>query len=69
MTRLISIRKAQLLGCIISLIGIGLCGFATAHWHIIALFGVVAGKHFELICSFSDFNQLTTVQLNGMLTG
>ena len=41
--KLISIRKLQLLGCITSILGIGLCGFATEPWHVILLFGVIAG--------------------------
>ena len=43
-TRIVSIRKVQLLGCIIALLGIGLCGIATEQWHVVVLFGVVAGK-------------------------
>ena len=44
LTRKVSLRMTQFIGCIVSLIGIGLCGFATENWHVIILFGIVAGE-------------------------
>ena len=43
MTRIFAIRKVQFVGLMISIAGIGLCGFATELWHVVLLYGIVAG--------------------------
>lgn len=43
LTRMISIRRIQLLGALLAIAGLGLCGFATKPWHVVLLFGVVNG--------------------------
>ena len=44
LTKKLALRKVQLLGCIISLLGIGCAGFSTRHWHVVISFGIVAGR-------------------------
>ena len=43
MTRIFAIRKVQFVGLMISIAGIGLCGFATELCHVVLLYGIVAG--------------------------
>lgn len=43
LTRKISTRKTQFIGFVVSVIGVGACGFATEHWHVMLLFGLTAG--------------------------
>lgn len=43
LTRMISLRKVQLIGAILSLLGMGLCSVAGELWHVILCFGVLAG--------------------------
>lgn len=44
MTRMIAIRKIQLAGAVLSVLGVGLCYLATQLWNVVLLFGIVAGK-------------------------
>ena len=52
LTRLMSIRKVQFLGMLLSILGVGLCTFATELYHVILLFGIVAGRHSLLQTKF-----------------
>ena len=48
LTRLIAIRKVQLIGTVGSSLGIGLCYFATESLHVTLLFGALGGKQSSL---------------------
>ena len=57
-TRLINIRKVQFIGCVTSLTGIAFCVWASQPWHVILLFGIVAGivpvtpSLLKILCKF-----------------
>ena len=60
LTRLISIRKVQFLGMLLSILGVGLCTFATELYHVILLFGIVAGRHSLLQTKFVSHRLMST---------